>query len=256
MSEKWSEAKYDAQRQHIQDEYVTTVHNAIAKRDQLLSQLFCECGWTQQEIADKEGRNRDWVSKRLRFGRFCDHLYSMEYRKLPVNLNERRFRELWSQHGGNVPAGSPAENKKFQAIIDSDDWQLQFASAVPFDTNGLIKERCVDNKWRSKGEIAVEIGVPDGRDDCVANAVGRIRKQFSGGLMVMDKTFSNGIVKHKFKLIKNREGQTIRAAQVVSELFPIVEDIFACLTQNQPIDAVDRMKGHLHRLKTLIAKYS
>lgn len=84
---------------------------AVAWRDQHLAQMFYECEWTQQEIADEEGMSREWVSKRLIFGRFCEFL-GTTVPKLPVNLTEGKFREFWSTYDGNAKANTPAETKK------------------------------------------------------------------------------------------------------------------------------------------------
>jgi hypothetical protein len=50
-------------------------------------------GWTQEQLAKKEGKTIAWVAYRLRFGRFLNFSTTVENRQtLPSNLTERRFR--------------------------------------------------------------------------------------------------------------------------------------------------------------------
>ena len=70
---------------------------AAAKRDQALAQLFARSGWTQEELGKKEGKSQDWISLRLRFGRFLNFTTAVVNSELPRNLTEWRFRELWEQ---------------------------------------------------------------------------------------------------------------------------------------------------------------
>jgi hypothetical protein len=45
---------------------------ALAKRDQALAVLFSRSGWTQEELAKKEGTTQQSVTYRMRFGRFFE----------------------------------------------------------------------------------------------------------------------------------------------------------------------------------------
>ena len=61
-----------------------------AKRDQALAQLFARSGWTQEELGKKEGKSQDWISLRLRFGRFLNFTTTVvKTDPLPANLTER-----------------------------------------------------------------------------------------------------------------------------------------------------------------------
>ena len=83
-----------------------------------------------------------WVSRRLRFGRFISCSYAHGREKIPLNLSERRFREFWEQHstGRSVQAGSHAEQKRFQAILDSEDWQVRIGGKAPFPVGERVAE--------------------------------------------------------------------------------------------------------------------
>jgi hypothetical protein len=69
-----------------------------AKRDQAMAILFDRSGWTQEELADKEGKSQDWAALRLRFGRFWNFTTTVvKVETLPANLTEGHFRALWKQ---------------------------------------------------------------------------------------------------------------------------------------------------------------
>jgi hypothetical protein len=52
-------------------------------------------GWTQEELAAKEGQSQFWISKRTLYGRFLSFI-STDI-SLPKNLTERRFRDYWQR---------------------------------------------------------------------------------------------------------------------------------------------------------------
>ncbi|MGC2348546.1 MAG: hypothetical protein WA553_01310, partial [Methylocella sp.] len=79
--------------------------------------LFHRSGWTQEELAKKERQGRQFISRRIIFGRFLTFLENaptgVNAEFPPKNLTERKFRSYWSRtdtYGGN-------ERTRFQAVI-------------------------------------------------------------------------------------------------------------------------------------------
>ncbi len=62
--------EFDQRLQEVDRNYALHREGAEACRDQEISRLFVECGWTQVRIAQRMGRTQKWVSNRLRFGAF------------------------------------------------------------------------------------------------------------------------------------------------------------------------------------------
>jgi hypothetical protein len=84
-----------------------------AKRDQAMAEFFYRSGWTQEELAKKEGKSRQWIEKRLRFGRFLSFATSVANSELaPNNLTEGRFRSYWER-----TEGSNERQRLFGAVL-------------------------------------------------------------------------------------------------------------------------------------------
>ena len=60
--------------------------------------LFYRSGWTQDELAKKEGKSQNYISERLTFGRFLNFIATaINLETFPKNLTEFRFRGYWQQ---------------------------------------------------------------------------------------------------------------------------------------------------------------
>ena len=73
-------------------------------RDSKRARAAFHCsGWTQEELAAKEGKTQKWIDYRLRFGRVF-HFTTMVVKtnSLPANLTERRFRSLLRRRRGRI----------------------------------------------------------------------------------------------------------------------------------------------------------
>ena len=90
-----SEREFDRRLQEIEGHYDARREGAEALRDQEVSRLFNECGWTQSLIAKKMGRTQGWVQLRLKLGRFLAWLAINTDRinpsPPPESLTEWRF---------------------------------------------------------------------------------------------------------------------------------------------------------------------
>ena len=68
-----------------------------AKRDQAFAALFYSSGWTQEQLAEREGMSRIWVVCRLRLGRFLSVETASVTMVTEQKLTERRFRSFWDR---------------------------------------------------------------------------------------------------------------------------------------------------------------
>jgi len=63
--------------------------------------LFYRSGWTQEELAAKEGKSRQRITQMLLFGRFLNFATGGSNSQIPPNLTERHFRSFWERTSGD-----------------------------------------------------------------------------------------------------------------------------------------------------------
>lgn len=184
-----SEDQFKTKLTHIDEQAGALQERVDGYRDQELAKLFIECEWSQEEIAGKLSKHWDkevtqqWVSYRLRFGRFISFFTTSgceEQFVLPRNLSERTFRRLWdatktegenfSGHRSQTVAAKEDEERRFKEVIG----QLRGA--------GISRAR----KQITKA-IAAELGsVGTSRWVTPEEVRDRIVKHFSDGDVLVD----------------------------------------------------------------------
>jgi transcriptional regulator with XRE-family HTH domain len=162
-----TKAEYDRRRTALDQIYGTNAASAAAKRDQALAALFAESGWTQEELADKEGKTQGWISQRLKFAAFLAFITDGNNPpEIPPDLSERRFRGLYAEtdpndtdqsrfiavqlklEAGSKPQRKPwkgntsqqlrEENKRLKSRVAELEAQLQ---RQPHYANGIDRDR-------------------------------------------------------------------------------------------------------------------
>lgn len=164
------ERDYDRERAELSALYGESGTAAAAKREQALAMLFYRSGWTQEKLAEKEGRSEGWVCQTLRFGNFLNFLTTVSNSEsLPSNFTERRFRGYWAA----TSAAEKNERIRFQAVLDlmSEDLMLS-KRAGPKGIEKPIKDKFSDGKWHSLDEIVAAVDAPESDVKNALNAIG------------------------------------------------------------------------------------
>jgi hypothetical protein len=89
-SNRMTVAEFEQRWEVILDTYGTTNRDAIARRDRAVATLLANSGWTQEEIGQRVGRPKDWVSRHLLFAGFLEGWQCQP-------ITEGQFRRLWQQ---------------------------------------------------------------------------------------------------------------------------------------------------------------
>src|ERR1700738_4646023 len=85
------EQEHEQERAKLGDAHGDRSREIAAKRDQALAILFYRSGWSEERLAKKEDSTHQWVSDRMRFGRFLNFVNSLvEPHPLPKNLSAKK----------------------------------------------------------------------------------------------------------------------------------------------------------------------
>ena len=142
-----TDEQFDAQLQVIQDQAQANLVAVIAWRDQQMATLFLKSEWTQERLAERLGKTRQWIAYRVRFAHFLDFATTVANCKTPRNLTERKFRGYWEATSGRD------ERKRFREVAEAmeGDFVLSKPKAPVADK---ILSQYADWKWRTVKEMA------------------------------------------------------------------------------------------------------
>ena len=205
-------AEYEAERARLRELYGDAPADAAVKSEQALALLFARSGWTQQELAKKEGKSQKWVDFRLRFGRFLNFSTNvLKLELLPINLNEGRFREFWVRTEGD-------ERARFREVVKLMQSETTLArSTIPKGHPKKIVAKFADSKWHSLPVIAKFLDAPE--DEVEKSLAGMVK---DGRGNAKTETKKVGTVK-QYRFFKNE--RMISSIELIEKLAPIVEEL-------------------------------
>jgi transcriptional regulator with XRE-family HTH domain len=198
-----TEVEYERDRAELGDR-----KDAKARWDQELAALFIRSGWTQEQLAAKEGKSQRWVSYNLTFGRFLSFsTMVLNSENLPKNLTERRFREYWEQTTGTNERRRFTEVQRLMA--EHLHLQKEKGPAIVQAVNEYA-----DGKWHALDKAAQKLGVTE--EQCY-KAIRRTIK-FRMEKKKVGKS-------HHFRLFpRNR---IVSTQELTTKLGPIIKDLKA-----------------------------
>jgi transcriptional regulator with XRE-family HTH domain len=166
---RMKETEYDQERTRLRGLYGDSRKEAGARFEQALATLFYVSGWTQEELAKKEGKSRVWVQQRLQFGRFLNFVTTVtNLENAPLGLTEGRFRSFWEQTDSSETNG----RIRYQAVLRL----MQEDALAPRSRHRgptlakAVRDQFADGKWRALETIAELVSV-DGQTGAPADEV-------------------------------------------------------------------------------------
>jgi hypothetical protein len=221
---RMSEADYDAKRTKLMTLYGDNNAAAAAKRDQALSTLFVDSGWTQEELSKEEYKSPQWIAQHLRFGRFLNYSTVVENTDpLPTNLTERRFRSFWAQterpEGANNTEG---EAERFPAVRT-----LITESAVlrndkrPRIGAAIVKE-FADGEWHHLKTIAAHVAEGD-EDHVTSTMLNMLKEGGTNGGRAEKRKYGTS---YQYRIFRTDE-RSIPIAEILTKLGPHLKRLIA-----------------------------
>jgi hypothetical protein len=215
----WSDAEYDRERHRLRELYGDKRGDAAAKYDQALAVLFYRSGWTQEQLAKKEGKSQPAIVCALRFGRFLSFITGGNNSEIAPNLTERSFRAQWEKTRGD-------ERDRFKQVAKI------FAEAEPYlrrkprpKIGQDIVAQFADGKWH--------------RPETIAKAIEADTEHVIASLenMYLHGVFKTNVEKRHIGRDRvtgdaagwqyriHRRDQTISLDEISSKLSPLIEDL-------------------------------
>jgi transcriptional regulator with XRE-family HTH domain len=235
---RMNESAYDAERARLRELYGDSRQEAGARFEQALALLFHRSGWTQEELAKKEGKSRTWIVYRLCFGKFLNFVTVVTNSDLtPNNLTERRFRGYWEQTEGGT------ERIRFQAVIKLMQADVTLTAGRRDKIGEGIKQYFADGKWHSLNRIAKKLDADIAHVD---ETVRRIRRNQTYKCKAEMKDVGTEPHCRIFKL-----DRTISSAEIAERLTPILEGLETEGRKNSvtmSVATVARLAGLLRHL--------
>jgi len=209
-----TDAEYDRAKAEFLAVYGASSAEAKALRDQALARIFVRSGWTQEKLAAKEGKSHDWISVRLRFGRFLNFSTTVEKDKIiPANLTEGAFRKLWNQTDKN----SPKDEYRFREVLRLIEINVP---GRKLNLSPKIIEHFADGKWHSLDTIAEKIEAP--RDDIERTFALMLSKPRNYKAKCEKKPVGKGFSYRLFK-----QDRAIASSELLEKLAPIIKALEA-----------------------------
>ena len=214
LRNRMSEADFERERARLRALYGDSSAEAAAKRDQAMADLFWRSGWTQEDLAAKEGQTQQWVSYRLRFGRFLNFTTGVvNLESLPNNLSEGQFRRYWSQTDRNLD-----ERFRFQDVLELMRKDLTVRQKNRPKIGKELVAAFGDGKWHSVAEMAEDLDVDVELIESTLRTMMALRGTY--GARAEKKQVGREFHYRIFKM-----DRTVGSTELTEKLRPLIKDL-------------------------------
>lgn len=241
---RMSETDYDRERQRIRDLFGDSRNEAGTRWEQALAQLFWRSGWRQEELAIKEGKSQDWVSKRLRFGRFLTFIDNKSENKADsFILSEWAFRRYWERTDGSN------ERRRFIQVAEMIGTEQRAGTGRNRNAlMDLVREHYSNGKWHATDAIAKRLGKEqDEVERVLAAATSRGARRYKIERRRRGRDFQYRI----FSMEK-----TVSTVELTEKLCPLILDLKAEGSKNMATIAITRIAKIAAELQQMIDEWT
>jgi len=248
LRNRMSEQDYDAERAQLKATYGESNVEAAAKRDQALARLFDRSGWTQQELAEKEGKTQPWIARCLLFGRFLNFMpMGIKVESLPANLSERKFRALWEK----TDPTAAKDEFRFRAVLKALQSEATMAPRRP-PIGTEIVEKFADGKWHSVQAIVNKV---EQEFEHVRNTLEGMTKNQTYGVKTEKRTPGlKTLPTSQFRIFK--PDKMISSSELIEKLTPILKGLEEQGRASAAAAAPQVVRDLAYRLRKLLEEWT
>jgi len=243
--------EYIREREQIRATYGDSSIEAAALRDQALAALFHRSGWTQEQLAGKEGKERSYIARRLLFGKFLAFVSTgHNSEKPPRGLTERRFRSYWER----CDKASGNEYQRFTQVlrlIEEETTLVSRPGKKPKLANAIL-EQFADGHWHHVDTIvkAAQAADPDATADDVLGVLKNMMHYGSYDTRCERRAAGKGA---QYRIVRGG-GKKIDYEVLMKELTPLLKELEDEGKSNRATWSPPVVLDIAHRLKRALEK--
>jgi hypothetical protein len=188
---RMSDAEFDAAYARFEQTYGDNNVDTKIKRDKELASLLHESGKTTRWLANRLGKEHDWIVNHVRFGHFLEncHLVSVDTKYL--SIAESAFRILWRQtlksgDRNHRKISEIREQERFAQVVElikaaQSNQRSPQQKAADKKLAERILDRFADGRWHKPETIAKTLDVDTGDLSHALNTIAKSKIEMRGG---------------------------------------------------------------------------
>jgi len=212
-----TKSAYESERAEIESNYLQGV-NYKAKKDQALAKLFDRSGWTQEQLAEMEGKSQNHISEKLKFGAFIHFIASGDNPQIPANLTERKFRGYWLKTQGDTRKRFLEVNRMIEETAEL----MIVNQQLPKGTSKKIIEKFGDGDWHLLKSYS---GFIKRDEKKTLEHLRNMKKQGTGKCVYEERKYG---ASSQYRIIKGEKKEKLIKISIISkEIQPVLEELKA-----------------------------